>query len=158
MKLVTYLSAISIAYFTLSGCIAAPKEDSKNGISGVYKHEGMTYEFKGDKCFGTMKGKAVSESKFKVEGNLLYISPNVPDMKKMIRNVWVVWDIKGDKIISKYLVDMDDGTKFYEDQAGKIVLTKQKDEPAGAAQPATKPADKAPEKIIRPIPSKDNPR
>ena len=92
---------------------------------GVYKNKNITYTFKEGRCYGTWNGKRLSESYVKLKGNLVYISPNIPDMKNMIRNVWVVWELNGDELLSKHLEDMNDGTKFYEERAGEIILKKQ---------------------------------
>lgn len=108
-----------LAIVTLVGC-----GNKQIKLQGVFKNDDMSYEFKGDKCYGYIEGKLKSESHFKVKGDLIYISPNIPDMKKMIRDVWVVWELKGKKLISRYLIDMNDGTKFYEERSGEIVLDK----------------------------------
>ena len=110
-----------ISFIFMSVCNAKANNHS---ITGIYKNGPITYEFKNGKCYGYIEGKLKSESHVKEKDNLIFISPNIPDMRKMIRDVWVVWELKENKLISRYLVDMNDGTKFYEERSGELVFIK----------------------------------
>ena len=84
----------------------AKNNKEKNEMVGVYESDGIKYEFKNGKCYGYHEGELFSECYVKIKGNLIYVSPHIPEMKNMTRNVWTVWELKGDSFQNTLLIWM----------------------------------------------------
>ncbi|MCR4414925.1 MAG: hypothetical protein NUV77_21105 [Thermoguttaceae bacterium] len=109
----------------------AAEEPAKKGksepklLDGTYTCELMSLVFEHGKCFcieTTTNQRA--ETKYLIKGDKLYIAPILPEGKKMIRNAWPVYTIKGDTLESSHVEDMDTG-EIFEDHLPKLILKKQ---------------------------------
>ena len=125
MKYLTLFILGSVALF--SSCTANRIEgnNASREIAGRYSDGKVTFVFKDNKCFGYgPDNKLMSESPYFVKGDLVFISPPEKDLKKMIRRVFGVYKMRGNKLIFSHVEDMDTGDRFYEEKAGEIVLEK----------------------------------
>jgi len=107
-------------------CSLVPRSASES-LSGSYANSDTIYEFKSGKVFQYMlpERNLVYEAGYLVKGNKVYIAPSESDRKIMIRNVWCVYRISGNKLIASHLEDMDTGDVFYKDKKPRIILRKQ---------------------------------
>lgn len=106
---------------------AARKSERKaHVLEGTYTCDVMSLVFEHGKCFCIDRATNQRfETKYLLKGHKLYIAPIVPEGKKMIRNAWPVYTIKGDTLESSHVEDMDTGEIFYKDQQPKLILKKQ---------------------------------
>ena len=114
--------AVLVASLMLQACNT--RKGAPEAISGRYSNDRMTFEFNGDRCFGYLDGKRMSESVFHVKGQRLFISPNLKDIPKMTRTAYCVYDIVEDSIISSHVEDIKTGDRF-EEHLAKITLKKE---------------------------------
>ncbi len=110
---------------------AAGDDSAKNAKSGgklmdgTYAGEGLSLTFEDGKCYCEDPAtKERTETKYVVKGDKVYIAPIVPKGKRMTRNAWPVYTIKGDSLEFSHVEDMDTGDVFYKDKTPKLVLVK----------------------------------
>ena len=98
-------------------------------LEGRYEAEvavaNYALEFEHGKCFAPdHPDHHMVESPCFMRGSLLYIQPAIPKDAKMSRNVFVVYELRGDRLEARYIEDVDDGSVFYRDKQNKPVLVK----------------------------------
>ncbi len=97
-------------------------------MDGTYTGEGLSLTFEQGKCYCVDKAsKERAETKYVVKDGKVYIAPIVPQGKKMTRNAWPVYTIKGDSLESSHVEDMDTGEVFYKDKMPRAVLVRVRD-------------------------------
>lgn len=131
--------ALSIMIGLATLCISAAPSPPGT-LSGIYKGEAFSMEFKNGKCFmidATAPANKV-EARFTIKGKLLYIAPIVPKGERMTNNVSIVYTIVDDRLESSHIEDMDSGQILNKDMRPKVILRKEQKDP-GAADGKGKP-------------------
>ena len=109
-----------------------PRTPSQEGSwwTGHVRETVWSLIFEHGKCYCTKPGnndKERAETKHVVKDDRVYIAPIVPKGKRMTRNAWPVYTIKGDSLEFSHVEDMDTG-EAYKNKAGKAVLVRVRDE------------------------------
>jgi len=107
---------------------AAPATHAPVSLTGSYKHEKDHFSmlFEGGKCYGFSKSGDKVQANCFMKGQVLYLQPIVDKGRKLVRNVWVVYQVFDDRLLYSHVEDLDNGQVLYKDSAEKAVLIKQK--------------------------------
>jgi len=106
----------------------APATDAPISLTGSYKHEKDHFSmlFEGGKCYGFSKAGDKVQANCFMKGQVLYLQPIVDKGRKLVRNVWVAYQVFDDRLVYSHVEDLDNGQVLYKDSAEKAVLIKQK--------------------------------
>ena len=114
-----------LALALLSSC-AGPPDRGPVTISGDYSHATgqLVVRVREGVCSSsTDRGPWIDTPCFQTNG-LIYFKAGAEAGEEPSRNVWVAYRIRGERLISSHVEDVDDGTRFYEGFEPTIVLEK----------------------------------